>query len=58
MNTNERFFSVTKLQRKIYAANLALHFFITTHWKFYNAKFLELNDLIRPEDEDFRFDRL
>lgn len=36
---------------------MALHYFITTHWVFKNAKFLELNDLVRPEDADFRFDR-
>lgn len=51
------FFSVGKLQRRIYGANLALHYFITTHWVFKNAKFLALNDIIKPEDDDFRFDR-
>lgn len=52
------FDSVTRLQRRIYGANLALHYFITTHWVFKNAKFLALNDIIHPVDnEDFRFDR-
>lgn len=51
------FSSIVKLQRRIYAANLALHYFITTHWVFKNAKFLELSTVIRPEDEDFQFDR-
>lgn len=50
--------SVVKLQRRIYGANLALHYFITTHWVFKNAKFLALNDIIKAEDnDDFRFDR-
>lgn len=50
--------SIVKLQRRIYGANLALHYFITTHWIFKNAKFLQLNDIIKPEDnDDFRFDR-
>lgn len=50
--------SVVKLQRRIYGANLALHYFITTHWVFKNAKFLALNDIIKREDnDDFRFDR-
>lgn len=51
-------YSIVKLQRRIYGANLALHYFITTHWVFKNAKFLALNDIIKPEDnDDFRFDR-
>ncbi|XP_055297752.1 putative fatty acyl-CoA reductase CG5065 [Sitodiplosis mosellana] len=55
--TGQRQF-VAKLQRRIYGANLALHYFITTHWVFKNAKFLALNDIIKTEDnEDFRFDR-
>lgn len=50
--------SLAKLQRRIYGANLALHYFITTHWIFKNAKFLALNDIIKSEDnDDFRFDR-
>lgn len=57
-NQNKTKISVIKLQRRIYGANLALHYFITTHWIFKNAKFLALNDLIKPEDIiDFRFDR-
>lgn len=51
-------YSVVRLQRRIYGANLALHYFITTHWVFKNAKFLALNDIIKREDnDDFRFDR-
>lgn len=50
--------SIVRLQRRIYGANLALHYFITTHWVFKNAKFLALNDIIKPADnDDFRFDR-
>lgn len=50
--------SVVKLQRKIYAANLALRYFIRTHWVFKNANFLELNSCIWTEDDEaFRFDK-
>lgn len=50
--------SIAKLQRRIYAANMALRYFIRTHWVFKNAKFLELNKDIKPEDmDDFRFDK-
>lgn len=50
--------SLVRLQRRIYGANLALRYFIRTHWVFKNAKFLELNSFIKPEEEkDFRFDK-
>lgn len=47
-----------KLQRRIYAANLALSYFIQTHWVFKNANFIKLNAIIQPQDrEDFCFDK-
>lgn len=50
--------SIVRLQRRIYGANLALRYFIRTHWVFKNANFLELNSFIKPEEEkDFRFDK-
>ncbi|XP_065365046.1 putative fatty acyl-CoA reductase CG5065 [Calliphora vicina] len=39
-----------KLQRRIYAANIALYVFITTEWKFCNENFIKLENLIPTED--------
>lgn len=51
-------FSIVRLQRRIYIANLALQYFMRTHWIFKNAKFLSLIDDLKDEEmEDFRFDR-
>lgn len=51
------YFSLVKLQRRIYGANSALQYFIRTHWTFKNHKFLKLHDSILPDDIDhFRFD--
>ncbi|XP_011179937.1 putative fatty acyl-CoA reductase CG5065 [Zeugodacus cucurbitae] len=43
-----------KLQRRIYAATLALHYFVTTEWDFKNDNFYELNSFV-PESEVDKF---
>ncbi|XP_049317469.1 putative fatty acyl-CoA reductase CG5065 isoform X2 [Bactrocera dorsalis] len=43
-----------KLQRRIYAATLALHYFVTTQWDFKNDNFYELNSFV-PESEVDKF---
>lgn len=43
-------FSLTKVQRKIYEANLALQYFVTNDWIFKNENFAALNDQMRLED--------
>ncbi|KAM7349768.1 putative fatty acyl-CoA reductase CG5065 [Cochliomyia hominivorax] len=39
-----------KLQRRIYAANIALYIFITTEWTFCNDNFIALENLLPSED--------
>lgn len=41
---------MTKIQRKIYEANLALQYFVMNDWKFKNSNFIELNHILRNED--------
>ena len=45
------FFSLTKLQRKIFEANHALQFFVTNEWIFKNKNFIALTNEIRLEDD-------
>lgn len=40
-----------KLQRKMYAANKALSYFVTHNWNFKNENFINLVHYIRPEDK-------
>lgn len=44
------FFSLTRLQRKIYEANLALKYFVLNDWIFKNEKFVKLSDQLNLED--------
>lgn len=44
------FFSLAKLQRKIYEANLALHYFILNNWYFQNENFMALCNSLKRED--------
>ena len=47
---------MTKIQRKIYEANLALKYFVMNEWVFKNDNFLTLSDHIRLTDlKDFDF---
>jgi fatty acyl-CoA reductase len=41
---------MTKIQRKIYEANLALQYFVMNDWKFKNKNFIELNNVLRSDD--------
>jgi fatty acyl-CoA reductase len=41
---------MTKIQRKIYEANLALQYFILNDWEFKNDKLMGLSKTIRYED--------
>lgn len=43
-------FSLTKIQRKIYEANLALQYFVLNDWIFKNQNFVSLTDQLRHED--------
>ncbi|XP_036318763.1 putative fatty acyl-CoA reductase CG5065 [Rhagoletis pomonella] len=43
-----------KLQRRIYAATLALHFFVNTEWDFKNDNFYALNSFV-PDSEEHIF---
>lgn len=48
---------LTKLQRRIYSANMALQFFILNQWEFKNDKFMALNANLLPEERStFAFD--
>ncbi|XP_055912310.1 fatty acyl-CoA reductase 1-like [Eupeodes corollae] len=49
ISNNRPFF--LKLQRKIFAANNALHYFNVTQWSFQNEKFYELDKYIIPSDK-------
>lgn len=56
-------FSLTRVQRKIYEANLALQYFVTNDWSFKNDNFVALNKHMLIEDvksfgfiESFEFD--
>ncbi|CAH2101760.1 unnamed protein product [Euphydryas editha] len=40
-----------KLQRRIYVANLALHYYVTQQWTFKNDNFLVLRSKIKDEDK-------
>ncbi|XP_063926597.1 fatty acyl-CoA reductase 1-like [Zophobas morio] len=47
---------ITKIQRKIHAASIALAYFTHNNWTFVNHKFLNLQDELLPADaHDFRF---
>ncbi|XP_012158352.1 putative fatty acyl-CoA reductase CG5065 [Ceratitis capitata] len=39
-----------KLQRRIYAATLALHYFVTTQWDFRNDNFYELDSFVEKDE--------
>ncbi|XP_055842354.1 fatty acyl-CoA reductase 1-like [Episyrphus balteatus] len=55
ISNNKPFF--LKLQRKIYAANNALHYFNITQWSFQNDKFYEMDKFIMPCDKkEFAFE--
>jgi hypothetical protein len=41
---------MTKIQRKIYEANLALQYFVMNDWTFKNQNFIGLNDTVKVED--------
>lgn len=41
---------MTKIQRKIYEANLALQYFVLNDWHFKNDKFVALSSQLRLED--------
>lgn len=41
---------MTKIQRKIYEANLALKYFVTNSWEFKNDNFISLSEILRAED--------
>lgn len=43
-------FSLAKLQRKIYEANLALHYFILNNWFFSNDNFMDLCNNLKIQD--------
>ncbi|XP_045770535.1 fatty acyl-CoA reductase 1-like [Maniola jurtina] len=43
---------LVKLQRRIYTANLALHYYVTQQWTFTNKNIIELREKIREEDRD------
>ncbi|CAD7078547.1 unnamed protein product [Hermetia illucens] len=45
-----------KIHRRIYEANLALHYFASTHWEFINNKFVELDAKVPSADvREFSF---
>lgn len=45
------YYSLAKLQRKIYNANVALEYFILNNWDFKNRNFIRLASEIKPEDK-------
>ncbi|XP_044735577.1 putative fatty acyl-CoA reductase CG5065 [Chrysoperla carnea] len=50
-------FSLLKIQRKIYVANMALHYFITNQWHFRNNNFMDLQSKILDCDlKDWDYD--
>lgn len=50
--TNESIFSLTKIQKKIYIAFMALQYFAFNNWTFINDKFMSLNEKILKDDVD------
>lgn len=53
---NFLFFSLGKLQRKMYEANLALHYFILSNWFFQNDNFMALCSNLKTQDlKSFNF---
>ena len=50
-------YRLVKLQRRIYSANLALHYYVTQQWTFKNNNFLELRSKIKSKDKkDFFYE--
>lgn len=51
LNLRYNFFRLLKLQRRIYVANIALHYYVTQQWTFKNDHFLALRAKIRDEEK-------
>lgn len=49
-NYNNLFFRLSRIQRKVYIANKALHYFLTQTWIFKNDQFISLIDIIPDKD--------
>lgn len=51
------YFRLIRIQRKVYAANLALEYFLMNNWKFLNDKGRQLDTKLLPQDRtDWEFE--
>ncbi|KAJ8935187.1 hypothetical protein NQ314_012943 [Rhamnusium bicolor] len=44
-------FILIKIQRKIFIANNAVHYFLSNEWVFINTKIIDLEKLLLPSDQ-------